>query len=496
MKTYHEWLKYATKADSLEGMDIWRTVEDSKDFDVKLIRSRLDSLKSSLQSFDDSPEDLGQAMFLLRAGMIRNLGGICNARLYRQSRVGTKLLIEEYVEQVDRQLTRIANTSSPEIGINTKIDFFGDMLRSFGRTALILHGGASFGLCHLGVAKTLHQRGLLPKVVCGAYIGAVMAAAICVQDEQGLDSLFSGDQLDLTSFRKSGGLFGSITRKLWRLVRYGCLLDVKVLEECARQNIGDITFKEAFQKSGRILNIIVQSKRRHEVPVLLNYLTAPDVVVWSAACASCAVPGIYESVHLLSRCPDTATLRPWHPTAIKMESAIVPADSIPTARLAELFNVNNVIVSQVPSYFSIQISPSDEAAGWTARLIKLVGEEIYHRWRQFKDVGLMPSKVAYLERLFHAPSPGDVTISPTITFMDILNPTPDFVRYCLEKGERAVWKRMCQVSIRTTLEYRMESLLADLRNQQHQRMAKRPSVETTSTTTRPSLVFRTRSFEL
>lgn len=502
-KSYSEWKRFAIKADSLEGMEIWRTIEESKDFDFKLIKSRLESLKL-VQNFDQDPDSIGKAMFLIRAGMIRNLGGICNARLYRQSRVGTKVIIEEYVEQVGKQLSLIAEASSPEVGLNTKIDFFSDLLRTFGRTALILHGGASFGLCHLGVAKSLHQQGLLPKVVCGTYIGAVMAAAICVQDEAGLESLFEGTKLDVSAFVKSGGVFASIFRKLYRFLRHGCLLDVKVLEQCARQNIGDITFKEAFQKSGRILNIIVQSKRKQQVPVLLNYLTAPDVVVWSAACASCAVPGIYDSVTLLAKCADTGSIRPWHPSTIKMDSANIPADDIPTVRLAELFNVNNVIVSQVPSYFSIQISPSEEAVGWTARFLKLVGEELHHRWQQCKEIGLLPSRLAHLERFFHAPSPGDVTISPSIMFMDILhiihNPTPDFVQYCLEKGEKAVWKRMCQLRMRTRLEYHMETLLDELKRQQqnmNKSAAKRSIHEAVgSGSGGRSLIFRTRSFEL
>ncbi len=32
----------------------------------------------------------------------------------------------------------------------------------------------------------------------------------------------------------------------------------------------------------------------YEKPRLLNYLTAPNVLVWSAASASCALPGLYE----------------------------------------------------------------------------------------------------------------------------------------------------------------------------------------------------------
>ena len=37
---------------------------------------------------------------------------------------------------------------------------------------------------------------------------------------------------------------------------------------------------------------------QHEVPRLLNYLTAPNVVIWSAACASCALGGLFAPVEV------------------------------------------------------------------------------------------------------------------------------------------------------------------------------------------------------
>lgn len=55
-------------------------------------------------------------------------------------------------------------------------------------------------------------------------------------------------------------------------------MDVKVLEDCVKSNVGDITFEEAFLKTKRILNVVVSSQRKNEVPRLLNYLTAPNVV--------------------------------------------------------------------------------------------------------------------------------------------------------------------------------------------------------------------------
>lgn len=55
-------------------------------------------------------------------------------------------------------------------------------------------------------------------------------------------------------------------------------MDIKTLETCVRENIGDITFKEAYDKTKRILNITVTNTDKFDSPRLLNYITAPNVV--------------------------------------------------------------------------------------------------------------------------------------------------------------------------------------------------------------------------
>lgn len=55
-------------------------------------------------------------------------------------------------------------------------------------------------------------------------------------------------------------------------------MDISKLQQFLRDNIGDVTFREAFQKTQRILNITVGANTNFEIPKLLNYLTSPDVV--------------------------------------------------------------------------------------------------------------------------------------------------------------------------------------------------------------------------
>ena len=80
---------------------------------------------------------------------------------------------------------------------------------------------------------------------------------------------------------------------------------------------------------------------------LLNYLTAPNVVVWSAVVASCSIPGVFEKVDLYQKLPDDSII-PYDPSSarVKYVDGSVASD-LPMQRIAELFNVNTFIVSQV-----------------------------------------------------------------------------------------------------------------------------------------------------
>lgn len=55
-------------------------------------------------------------------------------------------------------------------------------------------------------------------------------------------------------------------------------MNMKVLEAAVRDNLGDITFKEAFDRTKRVLNISVTSYDKYEFSRILNYITAPNVV--------------------------------------------------------------------------------------------------------------------------------------------------------------------------------------------------------------------------
>jgi predicted acylesterase/phospholipase RssA len=57
-------------------------------------------------------------------------------------------------------------------------------------------------------------------------------------------------------------------------------LDTEHFKQAVRQNVGEFTFQEAFDKTGRIINITVAPSNNYDPPRLLNYLTAPHVCIW------------------------------------------------------------------------------------------------------------------------------------------------------------------------------------------------------------------------
>jgi TAG lipase / lysophosphatidylethanolamine acyltransferase len=63
-----------------------------------------------------------------------------------------------------------------------------------------------------------------------------------------------------------------------RFIPESYLLNVKLLEEYVRSNIGDLTFEEAYNRSKRVLHIVPATGGQEGVPALLNDLTALNVM--------------------------------------------------------------------------------------------------------------------------------------------------------------------------------------------------------------------------
>lgn len=246
-----------------------------------IVQNRLEELKRVRYT-----GNVNTILHYLRTSMDRNLGGITNPSLYRKCRVRTKDLIDEFI-------TMSADTVSMVLDLADKLPL--DMEESrhileqlshtqqtFGRTALLLSGGSTFGMNHIGVVTALWGTHLLPRVISGSSAGGVVGAVLCASTDAEipliLDTLGKGD---LCIFESNGRIENALVR-IRRLLATGALFDSAHLTSLLRELLGDITFQEAYDRTGRILNIGVSVPYHHELLCLLNYLTAPEVVLWSA----------------------------------------------------------------------------------------------------------------------------------------------------------------------------------------------------------------------
>ena len=73
----------------------WKHKDFSHVYDYRMIEARLLSLKTARQT-----GDIHAIIGALRSGLLRNLGGIGDKRLFDVMYTGTKSLVEDYLDEV------------------------------------------------------------------------------------------------------------------------------------------------------------------------------------------------------------------------------------------------------------------------------------------------------------------------------------------------------------------------------------------------------------
>ncbi|KAJ5587905.1 uncharacterized protein N7459_003670 [Penicillium hispanicum] len=478
-QSYPEWEQAAFELDELLSKDLWRQNPVSRHYDYRLIVGRLDAMMQARES-----EDILTLVNLLRSGLVRNLGNITSAKLFTHAYAGTKLLIDDYITQVALSIQYVASLQPAPVHASgftpqAKLELLHDTRQAFGRTTLLLQGGSAFGLCHLGVVKALHLQGLLPRIITGTATGAMIAALVGIHPESELLALLEGDTIGL-SIDSQGedqpvsasdeSWTWNFSRRLKRFLQTGHIYDTKWLEECVRANVGDLTFEEAYARSKRILNITVATAGKTGTPNLLNYLTAPNVLIWSAAAASNASASRSTPVTIYCK-NETGKIEPW-PHA--QDAVFQPWRHIhyndgesPLSRIAELFNVNHFIVSQARPYLipflRSELNLLDcRQTGWNnifRPLMRLVLTELRHRLRQLDYIGVLPRSISRL--LIDETIPGpNITLVPDLSVEDLgkvfQSPTRERVAEWMLKGERGVWPAVSALKVRGAVEIELD----------------------------------------
>jgi len=158
----------------------------------------------------------------------------------------------------------------------------------------------------------------MPGIISGSSGGSLMCAIIGTTKKEDLVRVGSGQQkienidIDFSAFQRRPKTV-SFLRKIIRLFTKGSLIDMDNLAEFLRANVGEDSFKEAYDRTGWVINIVVAGDHHEEYRVL-NYMTAPNVLIWSAAIASCSIPLLFKPTKIL--CKDKfGKSREWLPAS-------------------------------------------------------------------------------------------------------------------------------------------------------------------------------------
>ncbi|WP_297822041.1 DUF3336 domain-containing protein [uncultured Paraglaciecola sp.] len=451
---YADWKNAALEHDAKSGFEAWKSKEESKSYDYVNIRTRIDALKEYRRQEDD----IG-LLFALNEGIHGNQGGMGKSILYEKAKLGTKHLIEEYVDEIVSALDYISTIpESSEITKEDKLDFFERASHCFGRSALMLSGAGSLGHFHRGVIKTLFEHKVLPTVISGSSAGAISAAILGTYSDDELPCVLQGNkvldplQIEIDNRPKS------------LIRRQSDSASLKIMLDAI---IPDMTFQEAYEKTGRMISITIAPAEEHQTSRLMNAITSPNVYVRTAVMASCAVPGVYPPVMLMAK-NVYGEAQPHLPERRWVDGAVT--DDLPAKRLARLYGVNHYIVSQAnPLALAIikgeQYMPVSEGAKKVLRLstheILKSGEKFSRRFlRKIPDVG---KTMSMFYSVMAQDYKGDVNIVPHFNFVDpqklLGQLTSAEIDELVVEGERSTWPQLEQIKICSKIGHKLDEIL-------------------------------------
>ncbi|GMJ12177.1 SUGAR-DEPENDENT1 [Hibiscus trionum] len=468
--TYEEWAHAAKMLDKETPK-----MNEPNLYDEELVRNKLRELRHRRE--DGSLRDI---IFCMRADLIRNLGNMCNPELHK-GRLQMPKLIKDYIDEVSTQLRLVCDSDSEELTLEEKLAFMHETRHAFGRTALLLSGGASLGAFHIGVVKTLVEHKLLPRIIAGSSVGSIMCSIVGTRSWPELQSFFEDSWRSLQFYDQLGGIFAVVRR----IMRQGAVHEIRYMQRMLRDLTSNLTFQEAYDMTGRVLGITVCSPRKHEPPRCLNYLTSPHVVIWSAVSASCAFPGLFEAQELMAK-DRSGELVPYHPpfnldpeegsstTARRWRDGSLEVD-LPMMQLKELFNVNHFIVSQANPHIIpwLRMGEFARAIGGNlaAKLAHLTEMEIKHRCSQILELGF---RMGGLAKIFAQDWEGDVTVVMPATvsqYLKILqNPTLVELQKAANQGRRGTWEKLSAIKANCGIELALDECVSILN---HMRRLKR-----------------------
>ncbi len=467
-ESYEEWKSLAISYDHASGLDAWKQVNHSDLYDNDEIYLRLETLRAYREQGDD--EGL---LFTLNEGVHGNMGGMGNSNLYNKALFGTKQLIEEYVDELVDAIHHIANKNNNNISFEDKLDFFRRASHCFGRSALMLSGGGQLGNFHAGVLKVLAKHNLIPSVVSGASAGSIFAALAGTHLDEELVNFLENDTL-LELIEKEATIFKNIAEKR-------SSLSIKDLESVINNFIPNLTFQEAFEKTGRKINISVSPHGGQQKSRLLNAIASPNVLIRSALMASCAVPGVFPPVTLFAKNKD-GKVQAYLPSRKWIDGSM--SNDLPSKRLARLFGVNHFIISLTNPLVLPFVNSPFQRSEFLAPVVRfgtaVIKETAQFNYsiakRFFKYIPSLALIANSINSVVQQDYQGDINIMADFS---VIKPnkllaalTREELAELIKKGERATWPKLEAIRICTKVGRTLDKILEEY-EMEEMRLAKR-----------------------
>lgn len=456
--SYEEWRDAALAYDKSTDLERWKSSDESDQFDYTSIRRRLKRLRKLR-----AKKDYAGMLFALNEGVHGNIDGMGRAELYRKAKFGTKALIVDYVNEVTEALELLASPAAKSIPKKERLDFFQRAQHCFGNSALMMSGAGSFLFFHIGVVKALWQQGLLPDVLSGSSGGAIVGCLASTHSDKDLEKIFDPENLVHEIEQDE-----SILRHLSAVTP--SVATAEEVQTVLERLIPDVTFQEAYKRTGRHLNVSIAAAERHQTSRLLNSITTPNVYVRDAIMASAAVPGFFPPVALTAK-NDQGERQAYLPSRKWVDGSL--SHDLPAKRLARIYGVNHFIVSQVNPHVFPFISDNAGDQGLLST-IKLATGRTIREWVNAsasileKPMSLSPlaTRVTNVALgIINQDYVGDINILPNQRFFNPLKllahrSTEEIVEL-ITMGEKATWPKIEMIRIQTRISRTLSGILRD-----------------------------------
>ena len=444
-ENYQDWLSAAEEVDALQGHSRWRENDESGYYPFELLQEQIDLLAEYREK-----NDISSLISYMQESLHRTLGELTDSHLYDTSLVGTKFLIEQYLDEVEETLNYLCDAELNVIDEAKKLQLFKHARNNFGRSALMLSGGGAFGIYHLGIIKALLEQGLLPSVIAGTSMGAIVTGLVGTHsDEELLKKLSVPENNDFSPI-KHRAVSSIFTEK--------SLLESDQLLQCISSNIPDYTFLEAYLRTGRAINITVSPTRAGQKARVLNYKTAPNVLVPYAVKASCSIPGVFNPVQLRAKNAE-GDIIPYMESERWADGGV--STDIPMARIGRMFNVNHFIVSQTNPHV-LPFIANRSKPGVLPFMIDFASSSIHAQWHQIISVTKKHTQNRTLrfwmdraDALLGQEYFGDINLHPDFPIKKYLkvmaNPTDQEIHEFILTGERSTWPNLAKIRNQTRI---------------------------------------------